>query len=748
MEAIVKKFFSYLMIFCIALISIGISLSIPSYSSSDISGIPLCSENYVEDELLVTFKNTASQKKLKTISSCAENELICAEDSNSTYIIKLSENDSSLEAAMEKFKDDPNVINVQPNYLYTLDDDVTEGTAAVSSASPSNSDTDLWNLKKIDTQQAWDLIDSITAKDNSPREPVTVAILDTGIDVDHEDLKDALLDPEKCVDVVGISDPSQYIKLTADDGGHGTRVAGVLAATSNNGIGVAGVAAGNNNNLVKIVGIDVYEYFYSQNSRLARTSDIIKGIEYACSDAVNAKVINMSLGLSSSQTDELLHQAIKSAREKNITIVASGGNTRSTTPWYCSDYDEVLGIIATTDYHSAFDICKASFSGYGSHKTLSAPGQKISTTSNNGKYTYTASGTSYAAPLVSGVAAMLYYVNPAITADEVEAVLTSTSTDLYTKGFDIYTGYGNVNAYAAVAKAADVAINSFPGHLPTPLVSAKSAGYNRICLKWEQNNQADGYYIYRSTSNKGTFSRVKTIHSKDATVYINSGLKTNCRYYYKVIAFGTLKNKKAYSRHSSIVSVRPVPSSPSNIKLSSYNYKAIGLKWNKVSGASGYGIYRSTTKNGKFRYIYRIKRGTVTSYTDSNRKPGHTYYYKIRTYRIVNGKRIYGPFSGVYKQKSTPAKVTITSIKKKGSNRAAIKWKATEKTNGYCIYRSYSVNGTYTKIKTVQASKTPLIITGKLKKNKTYYYKIRAYSIYKGKRIYGPYSSIKKFKYK
>ncbi|MCO7123780.1 S8 family serine peptidase [Ihubacter massiliensis] len=719
---------------------------------------------YVKDEVLVVFEEEPSKKELRSVTDEVDAKKVEEVETpveETPYVVTLDKGES-MEDAVKDLEKEKAVAYAQPNYLYSLDAGEDNELASARAATAGKDDTDLWNLKKVDTQQSWDLIDEVK-KDGQPREKVTVAVLDTGVNLEHPDLQ-AALNKDKCVRVVNEQDPANYPKLKVsdvnhgDNGGHGTKVSGVIAATSGNGIGVAGVAAGNSNDLIELAVIDVYTRYNSGKDRLATSADIIKGISYAC-DTAGAKVINMSLGHYPGDresnsgilpdgvvgTDNLLKQTIHDAvNTKNVTIVCSAGNKNSTVSWYPSDFDDCISVISTTNYSDVYSNSKAATSGYGWKKDISAPGYLISTTQPSGGYSNnSSSGTSFAAPVVSAVAAMVYYVNPKITSNEVKKILVDTATDLYTYGDDIYTRCGNVNAFAAVSKAAGYPAPS-ASKLPAP-VSAKavSSGYNGVKISWSKVASAKGYQIYRSTSQSGTFNRIQTISSKNTTSYIDSGLTTGKSYYYKVRAYGTLDNKRAYSPHV-MTKALPLPAATSQFSVSSKTYKSIQLKWKKVKGASGYGLYRSTSKNGVYKYIKRISRSNTTSYINSSGlKTGRTYYYKMRAYRTVSGKRIYGSYSKIYSAKAAPAKPGL-ALSKKSSKSVKVRWSKLSKVDGYSIYRSTSKNGKYRRIKTKSSRSSRYLIDKKVKKKKTYYYKARAYKRVKGKTIYGKYTAPKK----
>ena len=181
-------------------------------------------------------------------------------------------------------------------------------------------------------------------------------------------------------------------------------------------------------------------------------------------------------------------------------------------------------------------------------------------------------------------------------------------------------------------------------------IKATSNSYNSIKLTWNKAiNGANGYAVYRSTSKDGKYTLRKTITSKNTIEFTDTGLDTNTTYYYKVRAYRMIADKKKYGSYSEIVCAKPVLSK-TTITVSSTSKKAT-IKWNKVLGASGYKVYSATSSDGTYSLKKTITSINTLSYTNTNLVSGKTYYYKVRAYRNVNGKVVYGPYSAVKSKK-------------------------------------------------------------------------------------------------
>ena len=172
-------------------------------------------------------------------------------------------------------------------------------------------------------------------------------------------------------------------------------------------------------------------------------------------------------------------------------------------------------------------------------------------------------------------------------------------------------------------------------------ISAVSKSYNQIKVSWNKVSGADGYKVSYGTSSKCS---TKTVYVKSSTrSYVFKGLKTGRKYYVRVCAYKTVDGKKVVGSPSSVKSVKPVPAKQTSFKVKA-GTKKFTASWKKVSGACGYKVYYSTKKSSGFKYK-TVKGNSKVKYTVKNLKKGKTYYVKSRAYRIVNGKKVYGPYT-------------------------------------------------------------------------------------------------------
>jgi type VII secretion-associated serine protease mycosin len=269
-------------------------------------------------------------------------------------------------------------------------------------------------LAPIRVDRAWDV---------SKGSGVTVAVIDTGVDLNHPDLAGRL---------VAGRDIANNDATPQDDVGHGTMVAGIIAADRNNHRGVAGVAPLANIMPIKVLGGD----------GSGDDTDIAAGIDWARTHG--ADVINLSLGGPS--TDVVLQQAVADAIAAGIVVVAAAGNDGAETVGYPASYPGVIAVSAST--HTG---ALAAFSSYGARVDLAAPGLDITSTALGSSEAYDVeSGTSFSSPIVAGIAALVRAHNPGFTAAQTRSRLLDTARDAGPPGVDRAFGHGMVDALAAV----------------------------------------------------------------------------------------------------------------------------------------------------------------------------------------------------------------------------------------------------------------------------------------------------------
>ena len=319
--------------------------------------------------------------------------------------------------------------------------------------------------------------------------------------------------------------------------------------------------------------------------------------------------------------------------------------------------------------------------------------------------------------------------------------LSYTNTGLTTNKYYYYKvrAYRIINDSKVYSSYSD--IKSAKTALGIPTINSISPKYDRITVKWDKVDGADGYQVYRATSKTGTYILKKTITSGDSLSYTNTGLTTNKYYYYKVRAYRIINDSKVYSSYSDIKSAKTALGIPT-INSISPKYDRITVKWDKVDGADGYQVYRATSQTGTYTLKKTATSGYTLSYTNTGLTTGKTYYYKVRAYKTVNGSKIYSSYSDIKSAKTALDKPFISSCKYKDPTRVSIQWFKVDGADGYQVYRATSETGTYTLKKTVTSGSTLYYTNTGLTEGKSYYYKIKAYKTVNGTKVYSPFSSV------
>jgi thermitase len=362
-------------------------------------------ETAVPNQVIVKYSGEVQSAAVSAVFSTLNAVVVSDIAQLNAQVLELPE--ENVQAAMEVLAAQPSIVSVEPNYVAT-------GAFIPNDALYTNQ----YGPQIIQAPAAWDY-----SQGNSN---VIVAVIDSGADFAHPDLQGKLIAGYDYVN--GDSDPT-------DDLGHGTHVAGIIAANFNNAAGVASIGAN-----VKVLVMKVLN-----SSNTGSYSNFARAIVDATDRG--ARIINLSLGgLSASTT---LQDAVRYAWQHNVLVVAAAGNNGQNTLFYPAAYPEVLAV-TMTDSKDAFN----TNSNYGDWVDLAAPGTSIrSTYWSGGLSTYASmTGTSMATPHVAGVAALILSTR-SMSNREVRDILLATADDKGATGRDNYYGYGRVNALRAVQQA-------------------------------------------------------------------------------------------------------------------------------------------------------------------------------------------------------------------------------------------------------------------------------------------------------
>lgn len=501
----------------------------PAWAGEQVSGNR---PEFKPNEVIVKFRPTVTRTSRESLKS--RYNLRTAKKLPITGAELLTvENGARLEEVLNNLKKQPGVEYAQPNYLYyprEIPNDEyfnqlwgLNNTGQTIQGQPGILDID------IDVPEAWEF--------TKGSQDVVVAVIDTGVDINHPDLAGRIwtnpgeianngIDDDgngKIDDTNGWdfynNDSTVYDSAVHDV--HGTHVAGTIAAEVNNSIGVAGVAPNVKIMPLKFIGPDG-----------GTTLQAVEAVNYAAAKGV--KVSNNSWGGSPTAEDQALQDAINNSNQVFVAAAGNDGFDIDVTPDSPSGLDSGK-IIAVAAVDSQGNL--AYYSNYGATTVdVAAPGSNILSLAPNNSYLYE-SGTSMAAPHVAGIAALIYSINPSLAPEQVIGLIKNTVVPLSSLTGKTVTG-GMVNAYNALGKAAVPA---------APAGVSVSPGNAKLTLRWNVNTEPDldGYNVYRSV-NGGAFTKINST-VVTAAYYTDTGLTNGQAYSYRVSAADKFANESPLS---------------------------------------------------------------------------------------------------------------------------------------------------------------------------------------------------------
>jgi hypothetical protein len=360
-----------------------IAIALPGSTAFSASSVP--------GELLVKYRTGAYPKNLK------------GELGKIGWAKIKIEKSKGINQATMALKKNPDIVCIEPHYY---------GEFLLEPNDPAFDQQ--WYLPNIESPDAWD---------KSLGKGVIIGLIDSGVDLDHEDLADNIL-PDGWDFGDDDDDPT-------DEYGHGTQVCGVIAAIQNNDLGISGIAPE-----CKILPLKVNVGGLNE----IEDTNAAEAIIYAADHGAN--IINLSLGWPEGEIP-VITDAIDYAAGKGVLLVAAAGNADGPI-WFPANQDEVISVSATKE-----DNTKKTHSASGPELDLVAPGVSIRTTYPGDAYTI-GSGTSFSSPIVSAVAALLLSQHPHLTRNQVREYLIMRADDLDIEGKDDVYGYGKVNALKTI----------------------------------------------------------------------------------------------------------------------------------------------------------------------------------------------------------------------------------------------------------------------------------------------------------
>ncbi|PGW57460.1 S8 family peptidase [Bacillus thuringiensis] len=393
-----RKYWFTLLAIAVLVSSLSFVHVIPTKASSDRTSTK-------EDEKIIVKFNTEVSTKEKNNLYQQKNAKVISRNTQIGFDV-IQVQDQSVQQALQEYRKLPGVDYVEPSKGYQA---VWTPNDYYYSSNQNAS------LQKMQIPKAWDITRGST--------DIVVAVVDSGVQSTHPDLKGKIISGYDYVR--NNTDPSK------DELGHGTHIAGTIAAVTDNGIGIAGIAPN-----VKVLSVRVLDRNgYSYNDVIAN------GITYAADHG--AKVINLSIAME--EPSQVLEDAVNYAWNKGTVLIAGAGNSSTSKPYYPAAYSKVISVAAT----NSNDV-KWERSNYGMSVDIAAPGVDImSTVPTNwdpeNPYS-TKSGTSMATANVSGVAALL--ASQGLSNIQIRETIEKSADKI--PGTGEYWKYGRVNAYKAL----------------------------------------------------------------------------------------------------------------------------------------------------------------------------------------------------------------------------------------------------------------------------------------------------------
>lgn len=571
-------------------------------------------ESYSKDRILVVFEDNVTKKEAK--------KLLKQEDLDQSAPNYLYDSIASVEIpsgadpleAIDRLESQKAVKLVQPDYIHEYD-----GYTSDPEISSSKYSSNFYKYHYI--FQMGLAGPGLTAWNYAKGSGVNVAIIDSGANVSHQDLKQNVKGAYNAVT------ETEGLDQVKDNKGHGSRTAGILAARGDNGYLSAGIACKANLYIVKVEPDDGSGIY---------TSDIIKGIRWAV-EKKNCRVISLSISgdMPDPAAEEIIRQIYNNG--KGTLVVCSAGNEGTGSYRYPASYREALSVSALTYTSSGYQI--SSKSNYNDQINVAAPGSGLYGVSNTSNTKIAQLGSSYgvtsaAAPYTAGVAALIFSANPELTAAQCKEILEKTAKDAGAPGKDVQYGYGIIDPLAAVQNAKLKTIRDFT--LVYREIRGVKSAYKKSAsgkaFSLNASFEGSGVLSYNSSNPK-----VAKVSSRGAITPLKPGKTTITVSLPQSGIYRAAASKKA------VLTVVPKKASISKLESKS---RAVKVTWKRDKKVSGYQVVLASDKKfTKGKKQANIKTNKTVQKTFTKLSKGKVYYMKVRSYKTVGKQRLYGPYS-------------------------------------------------------------------------------------------------------
>lgn len=279
----------------------------------------------------------------------------------------------------------------------------------------------------------------------------------------------------------------------------------------------------------------------------------------------------------------------------------------------------------------------------------------------------------------------------------------------------------------------------------TGLKATAESATGPVTLSWgKAADDVTGYRVYRYDADQDKYVYLKSTRSRK---YADEDVTSGKTYQYKVRCYWTIGGTNYYGNYSSVISVTTPPEKVTEVDTETRSSTYLTLNWKKVSGASGYRIYKYNTSSKSYEKVTTISKGSTVSYKITGLTAATEYQFKVRAYKKTDTGTLWGSCSAVYKDCTKPLKTKGVKASTKASA-VTLSWQKVTGAGGYCVYRYNSAAKKYEKITVIKKDTVFSYKDSGLKKGSTVKYRVRAYKSYNGANYYGAYSEVVSIKVK
>lgn len=314
----------------------------------------------------------------------------------------------------------------------------------------------------------------------------------------------------------------------------------------------------------------------------------------------------------------------------------------------------------------------------------------------------------------------------------------------YSNNISIGTAEITINGIGNYTGTKNITFEIIPGSVKDIDLTKKTT--DSLTFSWSEMSGMTGYEIYKYNTDSNSYELLETINNSSITSYTDEDLNSASIYNYKVRGYyKDYSGNYYYGDYSDVLSESTKVDSVKNFKFDDRTATSLSMSWDQVPNADGYKIYRLNVNTDTYELVHTIENSDITSFTHSGRLSATNHYYKVRAYKYLNGRTRHSDSSSTLKATTRPVQPSL-SLSSTTSKSIKSNWtKISKRTTGYEVSMSTSKSSAFNLVGTTE--NTSFIKTN-LTKGRTYYFKVRAYRIVDGEKIYSLYSRTQNIKCK